>query len=155
MIQFSPGLFDRLTKAVGPVQKGGSGFTVIELLVAVALVGILATVAYPSYQDHVRRTNRSEVQQFMMDVANREEQYLLDVRRYGTCCPPQVTSSDINLTVPERVLRSYDVTVEVSNDSTPPSFTITATPLANTLQTSDGELTLDSRGNKTPEDKWR
>jgi type IV fimbrial biogenesis protein FimT len=56
------------------------GFTLVELIVAVAVIGILAAVAFPSYQEYLKRSNRSTVQSLMLDLANREQQYLLDTR---------------------------------------------------------------------------
>ena len=50
------------------------GFTLIELMIAVAIIGILVAVAYPSYQGQVRKANRAAAQQFMLDVAMREQQ---------------------------------------------------------------------------------
>jgi prepilin-type N-terminal cleavage/methylation domain-containing protein len=63
-------------------MKRCAGFTLIELMITVAVVAILATVAVPSYTQYVVRANRSAVQRFMLDVANREEQFMLDARQY-------------------------------------------------------------------------
>ena len=59
-----------------------SGFTLIELLMAVALVGILAIIAYPSYTDYVQRSNRTEGQRELLHIAGLMEQYFLDNRTY-------------------------------------------------------------------------
>jgi type IV pilus assembly protein PilE len=53
---------------MGGIQK--SGFTLIELLIALAVVGILASIAYPSYTDHVRRTRRADAQGALMGLSN-------------------------------------------------------------------------------------
>lgn len=123
-----------------------AGFTLIELLIAVAVVGILATIAYPSYQDHLRKTRRSAAQSFMIDVAARQQQYLLDARSYagGAGALPA-----LNLPVPADVSKFYAVTVDPAAPTVPPSYLITATPVAGSAQAPDGVLTLDHQGAKT------
>jgi len=56
-----------------PVRREQGGFTLIELAIAVAVVGILLAIAVPSYQEHVIRTRRSEGQALLMEVAARLE----------------------------------------------------------------------------------
>lgn len=59
-----------------------SGFTLIELMIVVAVVGILATIAYPSYTDYVVRNNRSEAPRELVRLANLQEQLFVDSRAY-------------------------------------------------------------------------
>ncbi|HSE00750.1 MAG TPA: type IV pilin protein [Burkholderiales bacterium] len=123
-----------------------AGFTIIELMIAVAIVGILVTIAYPSYQEHMRKTRRSAAQSFMMDIASRQQQYLIDARSYagGT-----TALAALNLAVPGDVSKYYTVTVNPPAPTVPPSFTIAATPIAGSVQVPDGVLTLDHQGSKT------
>ena len=124
------------------------GFTLIELMVAVAIVGILAGLAWPSYRNYVMRANRSAAQQFMLDIANREEQYMLDARSYAT---GSTALTSLNLTVPTAVSPNY--TLSVAAVTGPPvGYLITATAIGNQL--TDGNLTLSSAGTKTPTTKW-
>jgi len=60
-----------------------SGFTLIELLITVAIVSILAAVAYPSYSDFVTKSNRTEGQGELLRYANLQEQYFNDFRTYA------------------------------------------------------------------------
>ena len=60
------------------------GFSFIELLITVAIIGILAGVAYPSYTDYVMRSNRSEAQRELMRFANLQEQVFVDSRSYAS-----------------------------------------------------------------------
>ena len=126
----------------------------MELLVTVAIVGILAAIALPSYAQYVIRANRTQAKQFMEDVANRQEQYLLDQRSYtGT-----IGSGGLGMTPPQETSGLYTfATAAGGNDclgaALPvPGYTITATATGG--QASDGNLCLDSVNNKTPADKW-
>jgi len=65
-----------------PKRKCNRGFTLIELLLVVGLIGILAAIAIPSYQDSVRRGVRSAAVNGLMDLANRQEQFYLNNRTY-------------------------------------------------------------------------
>ena len=127
------------------------GFTLIEVMIAVAIIGILVAVAYPSYMGQVRKANRSAAEQFMLDVATREQQMLLDLRQYVAVTSNADFSSapttGINLSVPDKASANYSFTVTVSNTATPPTFTITGT--ATGKQAVDGCLTLDQAGTKT------
>jgi type IV pilus assembly protein PilE len=128
-------------------MKGVKGFTLMELMITVAILGIIVAVAFPSYQQHVVKSNRAAAQAFMMEVADRQKQYLLDARAYA----PDLAT--LNVTPPANVARFYG-TPAIAIVNTPPGFTVTATPLSGTSQSSDGALTLDSNGTKNPPEKW-
>lgn len=123
------------------------GFTLIELMIVVAVIGILAAVAYPSYVDSVRKGKRASAQAHLMDVAQSQQRYLLDNRSFAA----DLTS--LNMTTPADVSSFYTITIALVAGP-PPSFTITATPKAGTAQASDVTLTIDAAGAKTPADKW-
>src|SRR2546423_845182 len=112
------------------------GFTLLELMIVGILVGVLAAIALPAYRNQVMKGNRSVAQQFMLDVATREQQLLLDLRGYQSVAssstvtdhfkdPP--ASGGINLPVPSSTAGNYTFVVAADNTTTPPSFTITAT----------------------------
>jgi type IV pilus assembly protein PilE len=132
--------------AVSRARGAAAGFTIIELMIAVAIVGILVTIAFPSYQEHMRKTRRSAAQSFMMDVASRQQAYLIDARSYAGGAGALAA---LNLAVPGDVSRYYTVTVDPAAPTVPPSYTIAATPIAGSVQAPDGVLTLDHQGSKT------
>ena len=125
--------------------KFNAGFTLIELMVMVAIVGILAIIAYPSYQDSVRNGHRSDAQSYMMSVAQLEQQYFTDNRSYAG------TVAALNSSVPASVSPYYTISI-ATPAGPPPGYTITA--MATGSQVADGNLTLDNLGNKTPSSSW-
>ncbi len=133
------------------MRTRSSGFTLIELMITVAVIGILAAVAYPSYNDYLIRATRSAAQSFMLDVSNKEEQYLLDARIYAAVAN-NAGFSTLGLTVPVEVSRFYNLTVASVTAST---YTIQAAPIAGTRQASDSTLGLTNAGTKTPPAKWQ
>lgn len=58
------------------------GFTLIELMIVVAIVGILAAIAYPSYQDSVRKSRRAEGRTALMEVLQQQERYMTQRNTY-------------------------------------------------------------------------
>nr|WP_288355438.1 type IV pilin protein [uncultured Pseudomonas sp.] len=65
----------------GMSQKG---FTLIEMMIVVAIIGILAAIAYPSYDEYVKRGNRTEGQALLSDAAARQERYFSQNNTYIT-----------------------------------------------------------------------
>jgi type IV pilus assembly protein PilE len=129
--------------STAPKQRG---FTLIELMIAVVIVGILAAIAYPSYVNNVTKSRRSAAEAFMLSVANKQEQYLLDARRYATAL------TDLNLATPAEVSTYYNVVVTADNTATPPGYLITSTPLGTQLSNDAAcpSLTLDNTGTRLP-----
>ena len=138
-----PDAFQRLRAR----PRGERGFSLLELMIVVVIVGILAGVAIPSYQEYNKKANRSAAQQIMLNIVQREEQYLLDARAYTTALNNtglNITQDGWACTAASCVNTFYTVTVAVTA-GTPPSYTVTAVPKAG-YQVSDGTLTLTSAG---------
>jgi type IV pilus assembly protein PilE len=127
------------------------GFTLIELMITVAIVGLLAAVAYPSYTSYTKKATRRAAQAQMLDLANRQQQYLLSNRTYVA------DLATVGYQLPTELAGKYTPTVAVGT-GTVPAFTITFTPLG--VQAADGPLTFNSEGVKgcgsgcDPSTKW-
>ncbi len=127
-------------------MKNHQGFTLIELMIVVVVMGILAAIAMPAYSKYVIRANRSAAEQFMLTVANMEEQYMLANRSYTAT----LGSGGLGLTQPQETVGKYTFTLTANNTATPPAFNISATAIGS--QTGDTEcrnLGLDATGAKT------
>lgn len=121
------------------------GFTLIELMVTVAIVAILAAIALPSYTRYIVRSNRAAVQGYMLEVSGLQQRYLLDARAYA----PDLTT--LNTGAPTSVAPNYAVATAPNPPASAPGFTVTATPIQAQLarDTECGTLTLDQAGTKT------
>ena len=124
------------------LDRNTAGFTLIEVMIAVAVVAILATIALPSYREYIQRSHRSEAQAHLMALSARQQQFLVDTRSYA--------ASLATLAIPEpaNVTKAYAVTMTV-DAGPPPGYTITATPNASQTSERCGTLTIDQTGTKT------
>jgi len=124
------------------------GFTLIELMVVVAIVGILSAIAYPSYTDYIVRSNRADGQEKIAEVLFEQERFQTRRRRYtvdltdlGYDSAANVVSDDGN----------YLLTATACGAGIADCVLISAAPTPGGRQANSGEvaLTLNSRGTKT------
>lgn len=123
------------------------GFTLMELMIAIAIVAILAAIAMPAYTDHIRKGRRADAQSFLSDVVARQQQFLLDRRAYAVSIIDVPASGGLGISIPANVSSHYSVSIETNNDP-PPTFKLTAAPLGEQAKEKCGTLTIDNTGVK-------
>jgi type IV pilus assembly protein PilE len=116
-----------------------SGFTLIELMIAVAILAIVAAVALPLYTQYSQRTYRAEAQADLLNCAQGLERYAAENFSYNGAaladvCDPR--SVDQN---------RYNIGLNIPADD---QFTLTATPVAGATMDGDGIVTYDNTGNR-------
>jgi type IV pilus assembly protein PilE len=121
--------------------ESNKGFTLIEIMVVVVIVGILASIAYPSYLDYVLRSHRVDAQAVLMEGAQALERCYTLGNSY-TGCDPDFR----DLSAPDR----YNLTTAINSQD----FTLTATPQNAQTPDSCGTMTLNHLGVKTPSTCW-
>lgn len=126
------------------------GFSLIELMVVVAILGILMSVALPSYNSYIIKSQRTDAQRLMVEYGQSLERYFTANGRYATTSGG-TTCGGTAPTAPT----SLPYTLSCAVHATTGVFTITATVTSGSSQAGDGNLTLDSTGARTPSAKWK
>lgn len=127
--------------------KAGNGFTLIELMIAIAIVGLLASIAYPSYQDSVRKTRRGDGKGPLLQMAAQQERWYFQNRQYnhtiatlyGTAASPE-----------------GHYTLSITDDPCEDTSCYTLIATATGSQTKDEScavMSLDSTGGRSSQDK--
>ena len=125
------------------------GFTLVELMIVVAIVGILAAVALPSYQQYVVRAARTQAQTELLQLASLQEKIFLNSNNYAS----SVTSA-YNGTTTGGLGRSsgktndgrYSLALDISTPSQ--TFVLTATPVSGGTQVGDGNISISESGRR-------
>lgn len=132
----------------------GRGFSLIELMITVAIVGILAGIALPAYQDSMRKGRRAEGQAALTDAAARQEQYFMDNKSYTTSMVDLGYSADPTTTEKGYYQVRMKTILEVPGCPITTCFTLQAQPQGDQGRDSCATLTLNSLGAKLPAGCW-
>ena len=123
------------------------GMTLMELMVVVAVVALLLTLALPAYQQQQLRVNRTAAQGEMLRIAALQQHHLLSRRRFMDASALEASGFALD---PD-VAKHYRYSISLGEEAMP-SFALTFTPLGSQLP--DGALGLNEQGVSTPAAKW-
>lgn len=132
-----------------PAGKPAAGFTLMEVMIVVVIVGILLAVALPGYQNSLEKGRRADAKSALLDVANRQEQFMLDRSTYT------VDMTELGFGADPMVSEEGFYTVDAAACATATiqrCYVLTATPVAGGGQANDTRCTsfiMDSTGAKT------
>jgi len=133
-------------------KKPPAGFTLIELMITVAIIGILAAIAYPSYTQYIDRSNRAEAKTALLEDAQFLERNFTEYNRYELCDCDEDGTVDNTPTLPiTSAPRSGTALYTISATTlTATTYTLTATPVSGGRMDGDkcGNFTLDHLGRK-------
>ncbi|WP_257286382.1 type IV pilin protein [Endozoicomonas sp. SESOKO1] len=125
------------------------GFSLIELMIVISIIGILATIMLPSYRQYVTESRRSEGVAMLLNVMQQQERYYTEMLRYTT------DLADLGFTPPVKSDSGNYLIQTARCGSDPLEHCVQLTAVAQGQQTADGDMTLNSRGVRTPQSHWR
>lgn len=125
-----------------------SGFTLIEVMIVVAILGLLSTIAFPSYQSYVARGKRAEARAEVLKAEGWLERYFTENNRYSDTPTSTVNAAFSSRfgAVPATGGANYNITLAVTNST----YTVTATPTGSMTGDACGTYTKTHTGSLTP-----
>lgn len=118
------------------------GFSLIELMIVVVIIGVLGGIAYPNFVNYLKRTHRGEIAELLTESAQTLERHYSRAGSYANTTTPYV------VTTADPVGNAY-YSMAVNRQAA--TFTLTATPIAGTMMAGDvcGSFQIDNTGNRT------
>lgn len=127
-------------------HSANAGFTLIELMIVVAIVAILASIAIPAYSDSVRKARRAQAKTDLIELTQRAERFYTLNNSYANFWA-SVPAADRQS---PRGGTAYYTLARVSGDSNVNDYVLSATPVGpQTADTACGTLTINQAGAKT------
>ena len=128
------------------MKNNARGMTLIELMIVVAILGIIAAIGYPSYMDHVKKTRRAEGMGELLELADRMERHYSDTGSYDQTDGTDMTAATIYRSTTENGY--YTLSIDAGTDNV--QFTASAAPTSKGQQNTDkcGTFIVTSQGLK-------
>jgi type IV pilus assembly protein PilE len=128
------------------------GFTLIELMIVVAIIAILAGIGYPSYTAYVVRASREAAKSELLQLQNLQEKIYLNSNGYATSVTAAYngrSDGGLGASSGKTSDNKYTITINPSSGTAIQSYTLTATPIIQKSQELDGNITASSNGTRT------
>lgn len=129
------------------------GFTLLEIMIVIAIIGVLAAIAIPSYQEYVIKVKRGEMKTSMMSISQSLQRYLVANKNFANRANSQQFNRQFGQLTsaggenyPQSGQALYTVTLQFNANNR--DWVLTATPIANTSQDRNGHIMLNSQGHK-------
>ncbi len=121
------------------------GFTLIELMIVVVVIGILAAIAYPSYEEYTRKAKRADAQAVLLELAQFMERHYTANGKYLTATN-EAPTLPFTVAPKDGSRKNYDLSF--ANTPTASGYTLRAVPTGSMASDTCGTLTLNNAGAK-------
>jgi len=122
------------------------GMTLLELLMTLAIIGVLLAIAFPNYTQYSQTDSATRAKMFLLEVSDRQQHYL---RRHGTYAQ---SLQALGLAVDSQLARHYEVTVEADNNVGNIGYRLSALPKTSATGNPSEALTINHLGRTS--DNW-